>query len=69
VRPIGFGCQDHHHPHRLIVGGRPVGEPVVGLLTLWSCPELRALGGYWHDLRRDPLRDGVGGGPGLDALP
>jgi hypothetical protein len=73
VRPIGFGCQDLSHPHDVIVRGRrvegPDGYGTVGLLTLWRCPVVHGLGGYWHDLRRDPERDGVGGGPGLDVLP
>lgn len=70
VRPIGFGCQDHGHGHDVIVAGRPVGPEgyPLGLLTLWRCPVLRQLGGYWHDLRR--RAEDIGGtGPGLDELP
>jgi hypothetical protein len=68
MRPIGFGCQDHNHPHQRIVVGRHVGDPPAGLLTLWRCPVLHTLGGYWHDLRHRP-EDQHPDGPGLDVLP
>lgn len=70
MRPIGFGCQEHHHAHELIVAGRPVpdGPGVAGLLTLWRCPTVHGLGGYWHDLRRNP-ETSAGSGPPLDSIP
>lgn len=70
MRPIGFGCLDHLHPHELIVPGRTVGPALhpVGILTLWRCPVLHTLGGYWNDLRR--RAEDVGGtGPSLAVLP
>lgn len=70
MRPIGFGCLDHNHPHEVVVAGRPVerDERTVGLLTLWRCPVLHTLGGYWHDLRRRP-EVSAGTGPSLETLP
>jgi len=72
VRPLAIGpCAGPraHEGHEVIMRSHPVpeGRP-RGLLTLWRCP-VDGWGGYWHDLARDPARDGIGGGPGLDALP
>lgn len=70
MRPIGFGCLDHNHLHELVVSGRPVGpeHQPIGILTLWRCPVLHTLGGYWNDTRR--RAEDVGGtGPSLETLP
>lgn len=71
MRPIGFGCQIQGHAHEIIVPGRSIGAEghIVGILTLWRCPVLHTLGGYWNDLRR-PAETIGGHGPasGLDAI-
>lgn len=72
MRPIAVGpCPGPraHEGHETIVSGVAVPDARPrGLLTIWRCP-VEGWGGYWHDLRRDPLRDGIGGGPSLESLP
>jgi len=72
MRPTAIGpCRTlAHEGHEVVMTGHPVGPDgnPRGLLTLWRCP-VEGWGGFWHDLRRVPERDGVGGGPGLEALP